>query len=954
MINFIDSFVQRIKGGHDSKKERCFIFGTGEAGQCAYRHIKSTSHVIGFIDNDVKKQGRTLYGKTIYSPERLKVRDYTRILIASMYYGEIMVQLVNSMKLPPEMINVSSWHHQDQPGFLKRFYPASLEYKTLISRNPNIRRACYAAECYENLPLRPDHIMYESYNGREFACNPYALFRYLLNHEDYQNMVHVVAVNDTAQKKLDPFRSHPRVRIVEVDSEAYIEYAQTCKYFINNVSFKPYIAKRKGQIFITTWHSTLLKKLGYDTGRIWETKNTAKALLMSDYFISPNEFTTRFLFKSQGVDRLFSGKVVETGYPRNDFLFNTDKQAIRERLNVPPSSKLLVYAPTWREEFAAKDTVAPTLRDVARMRARFPDSVTIVVKFHSMVYPHLSDEDMRQCVPGDMDTNELLAATDILITDYSGIMYDYMITGNPLVLYTPDLDEYAKMKKGFYLDINTIPAPVCRTIDELAVEINKINLSADHLQADAYRAFARGFIDKDDGNTCRRVADIVFKGVKNNRDIIDYQDGRVKRVNLLMCPGALPPNGVTTGFLALLGKIDYEKYNVTVLLPNDYAGRQYQRLIHPKATVVYNTIPFGYTLSEYKKKKKMAKKGLRHEKEAPVTAFQRNIRRLLPDLAFDVVIDYNGYSPDWAATLCFGVQAGKRVIYMHNSLYRDMIIKQPQLHAVFSLYKYFDRIMCVTADSLRENIEEAGAYIQKRFGYDISHMMDYTHNMIDPDNIVERARHKPVFKKGRTLLYRIENPINVNPDDLYTFTIPAPVDDHVNFITIGRLSPEKNHIRMLKAFRLLADKHANVRLYLVGQGVMKDELERAVQLYGLGQQVIFVNHISNPFPLLDMCDCFVLSSDIEGQAITILEALALGKWVISTDIPGPRSMLKDGQGILVPATSEALAKALISFVESSGRVKPKRFDPAQYVRDAIRMYEQKVFGVADVFAEQAP
>ncbi len=765
MSEIIKSLRQRLTRFCRNDKERVFIFGTGQAGQSAYRNIKSTSHVRGFIDNDTKKHGNKLYGKTIYSPERLNTRDYTQILIASMYSGEIMVQLVKTMNVPPDTIRISSWHFQERSSLLKRMYPAALEYKRAKSCDPHFRRACYAAERYEKRPLREDHILYESSNDHGFPCNPYALLECLLNHPDVQEMVHVVAVRDTTREKSDPFRAHSRVRIVEVDSDEYIEYAQTCKYFIHDVSLAPYIIKRKGQIFVTTWHDTLQRKPDHDIGRIWETKETARALLVSDYFISPNEVAARNIFKEHRIDRIFQGKVI-------------------------------------------------TIRR-----------------------------------PG-----------------------------------------------------------------------------------------------KDADNACRRIIDIIFKGAEGE-DVIHYTDDRMKRVNLLMYPGALHPNGVTTAFLAMLGGINYERYNVTVLLPNDDTGRDYQRLIHPNATVLYDTLPFGYTPAEFKKKRKMEVSGLRHTGRVPVTAFRRNMRRILPDLAFDVVIDFNGYMPEPAATLCFGVEAGKRVIYMHNNLYRDMTIKHPQLHAVFSLYPHFDRILCVSAESLRENIEGAGAYIQKQFGCDISGKMDFTHNMIDPEAIMERARDKPVFREGETLMYRVDNTINAGHDDRYTFNIPAPVKDHVNFITIGRLSPEKNHLRMLKALRLLADQHANVRLYLVGQGPLKDELEKAVRQYGLTQSVVFVYHMSNPFPLLDMCDCFLLSSDIEGQPVTVLEALALGKHVISTDIPGTRSMLKNGQGILVPLDAEALAEAMRAFVESSDNARTKRFDTAQYVRDAIVMYEEKVFTV---------
>ena len=774
--------IKKLKFFPRTTKKRVLIFGTGQAGQSAYRSIKSTVHVLGFVDNDAQKHGRKLFGKAIYSPKRLKSCDFDQILIASMYSGEIMVQLVNTLNVAPEKIRISSAHLQDQPGTLKRICPASIEYRIRKHRDPDFRRACYAAECYEKRPLRPRHILYEleactnehaeEAPGSEVEsvltqrfdhiCNPHTLFQSLLDHPAYQQMVHVLAVRETTQNQLHSLQGHPRVRIVEIDSDDYIEYAQTCKYVITQRAFKPYIAKRKDQVFVTMWSNALHKRTDCGSGDLWDTKDAARSLVLSDHFVCPDAERARQLIHSLRIDHIFQGKVV---------------------------------------------------------------------------VPQHADGDVERI--------------------------------------------------------------------------------------------------------CRSVADLIITGI-DNEGIVLHSDDRAERIKILMYPGALHPNGVTTGFIALLNAMDHEKHAVTVLLPHNDVGRDYQRLLHPQVNVLFNTEVFGCTLSEHRRKTALERRGLRCERDTPIAAYRRNMRRVLPDVVFDVAIDYHGYHPEPAATICFGADAGKRIIYMHNNLLRDMAIKHPQLHAVFSLYPHFDRILCVSADSLQENREGAGAYIRKQFGCDISAKMDFTHNLIDPDAIKKSAREKPVIQRGDSFIYRVENTINTGQNARYTFEIPAPLADHVNFITIGRLSPEKNHLRMIKAFRLLVEQHSHARLYLVGQGVMKDELGKAVQEYGLTEHVVFVYHMSNPFPLLDLCDCFLLSPDIEGQGIVILEALVLEKTVISTDIPGPHSTLKDGQGILVPPDAEALAKAMIDYIES-GDSKPEPFDTAEYVRNAMCMYEQKVF-----------
>ncbi len=111
---------------------------------------------------------------------------------------------------------------------------------------------------------------------------------------------------------------------------------------------------------------------------------------------------------------------------------------------------------------------------------------------------------------------------------------------------------------------------------------------------------------------------------------------------------------------------------------------------------------------------------------------------------------------------------------------------------------------------------------------------------------------------------------------------------------------------------------------------------------GLGDAAVFIPFLANPYPLLAACDCFVLSSDIEGQPVTVLEALTLGKPVIATDIPGPRDLLKNGEGRLVAPTAEALADAMAAFA-ASGKVMDRiPFDAEAYVAAAGRIFAEKV------------
>ncbi len=785
----------------------------------------------------------------------------------------------------------------------------------LVSRlaDPFFRLSSLAARYAESLPVDSDLVMYESYNGRDFAGNSWALFLHLRSRPDHARLRHVVVVPKLGYPKLKPFRRDPRVIQVRVDSRAYVRYAETCGLFVNDASYKPYLVKRPGQRYLYTWHSTLLKKLAGDKGAPWEARNVTRALVGADWFISPNRFTTELLLSSHGAAPLMDGIIAEFGYPRNDLTVNADRAAIRTRLGLRDGVKLVTFAPTWRGEQNALDNVDEVLEQRRLLQESLPDGYRVVVKFHTMVYRFLDARARRLCAPRDLDVNELLAATDVLVTDYSGIFFDYLLTGKPVVFFAPDREAYAAAKNGFYLDLDALPGPVVADIPSLARAVLEAEDRAGEFAA-RYGEFRKRFVGDDDGHACRRTVDLCFGGAADPRT---YWPRHGKK-RLLLYPGPLNPNGVTTSFLALVGAIDYGAYEVAVIVPDEEKNRGYQVLIDRRACLLFRSVPDAFTRREYAAHARYVKRGAGGERGLPVTAYRRSLDRLVFGKRFDVVVNFHGYQPGDAAAFAVGVDAGRTVIFLHNDLNRDRLIKQPQLHAVFSAYKYYDRLFCVSADSLAANLAGAAAYVKSTLGDDIAPKMGYAHNIIDPARI-RRLSAEPL------------------PSG-----IPDPLRASASFMTIGRLSPEKNHARLLEAFATVRKAVPGAALYLVGDGKEAGALRAKAEELRIADAVTFIPFLANPYPLMNACDCFVLSSDIEGQPITILEALTLGKPIVSTDIAGPHDLLKGGYGRLVGADADALARGMLEFIEGGKTMDRAAFDPFGYVAAAWRRFEEKV------------
>jgi CDP-glycerol glycerophosphotransferase len=821
--------------------------------------------------------------------------------------------------------------------YARHYLRNSINYRVKVRAKDSHRRAARAAHHYTRSRLLTDHIMYEAYNCREFAGNPYALFRHLLDHPDYKHLTHVIAIANASNPKVAQFADHPRVKIVVEHTEAFIRYAETCKYYVNNASFKPYVIKRPGQVYLTSWHSTLLKKLAKDTGRPWEAMNVSRALLASDIHLSPNELTTEHLLRSHSVDGIMPGRVLEMGYPRNDLTVNVDRNAVRRRLGVTGGNKVAVYAPTWRGSYTPENTARLTLTYAEQIRSTLPDGWTLVVKLHSLVQQFVDDDIRPHLAPEDLDTNELLGATDLLITDYSGIFFDYLLTGNPILYYTPDRAAYAASKSGFYMPLESLPGPLCDDMDTLAQAINDLD-AVQEKYAETYRDFVRRFVPQDDGKVCDRVARLLFKGEAfqefDSKAPAAQPSGKTR---ILAYPANLAGNGVTESFLALLDRIDYERFEAIVLLPSPSKYLNAQQRVNRRAKVFYQSAPDGYLRREYIQEQAMSQWGIARPADVPKSAFERTFRRIFGDLDFDVAVNYNGYFPNAAAKIASAPVAGPRLIWMHNDLGRDRVIKHPQLGPVFTIYQLYDRMICVSADSLQANVQTVARYSERTYGLDLEPKMHYSRNVIVPAEIERRA------SMGRLTTIDGHGYLLMEGDEEGTVTGVRFEPEHTNFVCVGRLSPEKNHARLLDAFSKVASGRDDVHLFIVGTGQLSNELHGMVRNLGLSTKVSFTGFMSNPLPLVAHANAFVLASDIEGQPITVLEALVLGCPVIASDIPGPRDLLKNGGGGLVGQTPEAVAAAMQTTVTGQpSREAAAPFTAEVYVDQALNEFYRHV------------
>ena len=366
-------------------------------------------------------------------------------------------------------------------------------------------------------------VLFESFVGRKYCDSPKAIYEYLLNSEefkDYEFVWFFLNPNDGAH-----LANNPRTRVVKHGSREYFKLYATSKYWITNSRISDAILKKKNQIYLQCWHGTPLKKLGFDI-KVEEgnSMNSIKDIHYKyqvdskkyTYLLSPSafcteKFTSAFNLKAVGKEDI----IIEKGYPRNDYLVNyhqSDIERVKNTLNLPSDKKIILYAPTWRDNQhqSGLGYTYKTEVDFDRLRKELGDEYVILFRAHYFVANKFDFSKYAGFVYNASlydDINDLYIISDILITDYSSVFFDYSILKRPIIYYMYDLQEYQQVLRDFYISLDELPGKIVETEDALLEAIGNVDaLTYD----EKYKKFNDTYTYLDDGKAAERVVKFVF------------------------------------------------------------------------------------------------------------------------------------------------------------------------------------------------------------------------------------------------------------------------------------------------------------------------------------------------------------------------------------------------------------------------------------------------------------
>ncbi|MBQ9814070.1 MAG: CDP-glycerol glycerophosphotransferase family protein [Lachnospiraceae bacterium] len=395
----------------------------------------------------------------------------------------------------------------------------------------------YRKHIAKKTPTDPKKVMFIAFQG-DYTCNPKYICEELKRQKVDCNIVWMSRKasslsgykmeepeDDELAKQVieygQPAESNLDITIVKnTSADFYRELASAKIWIANSVEFlKQPTYKKKDQVFIETWHGSLgIKRFdaSANSGKGWvrAAKYTTK---VCDYLISNSDFE----------DDVYRGsfwptqKIWRFGHPRNDIIVDPEKRAeikrkIYEHYEIEDDVRICMYAPTFRDSHSFDIYDIDYYRLVAALEAKFGGRWKVLLRFHPTVRKYAEGKvpyDPEIMVKGTRynDMQELIAATDIAITDYSSWIYDFMLTGLPGFIFATDIADYMN-ERGFYYSLYDTPFPVCTNNDELIEAIKNFDMDA---YAQKNKEFLEGKGCVEDGRASERVVEEIKKILGN-------------------------------------------------------------------------------------------------------------------------------------------------------------------------------------------------------------------------------------------------------------------------------------------------------------------------------------------------------------------------------------------------------------------------------------------------------
>ena len=362
-------------------------------------------------------------------------------------------------------------------------------------------------------PIKKRKIFFLSYYGSQYGCNPKYLSEYMT-----QNCKDWIVVWG--------FTNPDRYQISGINKVKYLSFKYfyelcTSQVFVTNYRMTEHYKKRKGQLYVQTWHSSLrLKKIEGDIEENLPThyvKMAKEDSKKTDILLSGCQFSTEVFRRAFW----YFGKIAQTGTPREDLMFSYDKERCKEvkaKLGLSYGKKVLLYAPTFRKDYSLESYDIDFDRLLVSLSTKYGGEWIILLRLH----PHLlhfserlvAGNTLIQDVTAYDDIQELLFVSDMVISDYSSLIFDFALTYRPCFLYTSDLETYTRDDRSLYFNIKDLPFPISQNNDELNKNIRRFD---EKKYKQEVSAFLHSIGSYESGHACENVISFIIDELNNGK-----------------------------------------------------------------------------------------------------------------------------------------------------------------------------------------------------------------------------------------------------------------------------------------------------------------------------------------------------------------------------------------------------------------------------------------------------
>ena len=464
---------------------KTIIFGAGNYAKRLFEYLYArdkAKDLVCFAVSDTTSNPESLYGFPVKS-----IQEFEEYIDDYYVYFALNPVLIDEAKGIISLCKKQNYSIVSQKDF-----------KDLIRRTEEVMYL---------LDIQDDLIFISCFQGQGYKCNMKYLSEYIRHSGKKLNVVWNIR-----PEFMDGNGVPDDIKLVERGTIEYRRALHTARVIVTNDEMLELRYKKKGQYIINTWHGTgpFKKVNASDYQKSHRTLDYLDQLRGQqqrfDLYVSNSKDNTEMFRKSF----LYCGEIAEWGSPRNDILFSyTEEMAdsIRAKLGIPKENGVVLYAPTFREStvesYSKYDIDPKSITDA--LKDKYNKEFSLLYRYHHHLYhagksDNLTDKGID--VTDYLDIMELLVISDVVVTDYSSVMWDFSLLRRPVFLYQPDLDDYIKSDRDFYWPVEEWPYPRAGTMAKLCEIIKNFD---DSIYQKELSEFFKKDPSFDDGHACERL-----------------------------------------------------------------------------------------------------------------------------------------------------------------------------------------------------------------------------------------------------------------------------------------------------------------------------------------------------------------------------------------------------------------------------------------------------------------